>query len=60
MKSNWDVLKEKVINDDKDGIAEWIRGLRRYPYTPVLDYLELNSDEFWFHEIVAKWEENGV
>lgn len=59
MKSNWDVLKEKVINDDKDGVSEWLRKFKKYSHTFSKDYLEMDSDEPWLHEIIMKWEEDN-
>lgn len=52
LKSNWEVLKEKVINDDKDGVSEWLRKFKKYSHTFSKDYLEMDSNE-----IIAEWEE---
>lgn len=56
MKSNWEVLEEMVYRGDKAAVCGWLRRFKKYPHSPIGDYLDMDSDEPWLHEIIQEAE----
>lgn len=59
MKTNWEVLNDAAVQGNKEKVCDWLRKFKNYPHTPVGDYLEMDSDEPWLHEVIAEWEKRN-